>query len=530
MRFGKKVLFDGVSVKFTPGNRYGLIGANGVGKSTFMKILAGQLEPSEGEVALDKDCTLGYLKQDHYQYDKETVENTVYQGNEKLWALYTKREELYDKSDAGEITDEEADYLYGDLEAEFGDAGGYTMEADAAKLLDGLGLPADSFKEEMSQLTGGLKLRVLLAQVLFAKPDVLLLDEPTNHLDMETIDWLSTFLTRYEGVVIVISHDRHFLNSVTNQVADLDYGELRLFAGNYDDFMMANEIALEQQRKDNAKKEKRASELKDFISRFGANASKAKQATARKKELDNLGIEKIKPSSRVSPYIRFESPFALGEKVIELSGVSKSYDDEEVLKDVSLSIGKDERIAILGPNGIGKTTLVKIMIDKLQADSGSAVLGDTVKVSYFPQDSADVLEDDLAAIDWLAKFAPEEGMTETELRSAMGRMLFSGEAVHKKVGVLSGGERARLITAAMLLEGGNVIVLDEPTNHLDLEAIEALNYALTLVTTPVIFVSHDREFVNSLATRIIDIHGPNEVTDYPGNMEEYESWKARNKK
>ena len=313
-------------------------------------------------------------------------------------------------------------------------------------------------------------------------------------------------------------------------MADLDYGELRLFAGNYDDFMMANEIALEQQRKDNAKKEKRASELKDFISRFGANASKAKQATARKKELDNLGIEKIKPSSRVSPYIRFESPFALGEKVIELSGVSKSYDDEEVLKDVSLSIGKDERIAILGPNGIGKTTLVKIMIDKLQADSGSAVLGDTVKVSYFPQDSADVLEDDLAAIDWLAKFAPEEGMTETELRSAMGRMLFSGEAVHKKVGVLSGGERARLITAAMLLEGGNVIVLDEPTNHLDLEAIEALNNALTLVTTPVIFVSHDREFVNSLATRIIDIHGPNEVTDYPGNMEEYESWKARNKK
>ena len=530
MRFGKKVLFDGVSVKFTPGNRYGLIGANGVGKSTFMKILAGQLEQSEGEVALDKDCTMGFLKQDHYEYDQETVENTVYRGHEKLWKLYSKREELYNKSDAGEITDDEADYLYGDLEAEFGDAGGYTMEADAAKLLNGLGLPDSSFKETMSQLTGGLKLRVLLAQVLFAKPDVLLLDEPTNHLDMETIDWLSTFLTRYEGVVIVISHDRHFLNSVTNQVADLDYGELRLFSGNYDDFMMANEIALEQQRRDNAKKEKRAGELKDFISRFGANASKAKQATARKKELDGLGIEKITPSSRVSPYIRFESPFALGEKVIELEHVCKSYDGVEVLKDVTLSIAKDERIAILGPNGIGKTTLVKIMIDQLKADSGKAEIGSTVKVSYFPQDSADVLDNDMAAIDWLAKFSPEEGMTETDLRSAMGRMLFSGESVHKKIGVLSGGERARLITAAMLLEGGNVIVLDEPTNHLDLEAIESLNYALTLVSTPVVFVSHDREFVNSLATRIIEIHDIDNVTDYPGTMEEYESWKARNKK
>ena len=528
MRFGKKILFENVSVKFVAGCRYGIIGANGVGKSTFMKILSGELDQSTGNVAIDKDCTMGFLKQDHYQYDDMKVIDAVYMGNEKLWNLHNKREELYDKSDNGEITDEESDYLYGDLELEYGDGGGYTMEADASKLLSGLGIPDEAFNEKMSTLSGGFKFRVLLAQVLFAKPDIMLLDEPTNHLDMATIDWLVNFLKRHDGTILVISHDRHFLNSLCTNIADLDYQELRLFTGNYDEFMTANQIALERQQKENEKKEKRAEELKTFISRFGANASKAKQATARRKELERLQIEDFKPSSRIAPYIRFNPLYKLGERVIECEDISKTY-DELLFKDFSINIANDEKIAILGANGVGKTTLLKAMIKEIEPDSGTVSHGETAKISYFPQDSTEVLTEDKRAIDWLGQFAPNDGITEKDLRSHMGKMLFRKEDVEKNVNVLSGGERARLIIAKMLLEGGNVLILDEPTNHLDLEAIESLNYALTLVEQPIIFVSHDREFVNSLATRIIEIEDT-KITNYPGNFDEYEAWKAKNKK
>ena len=528
IRFGKKILFENVSVKFTPGCRYGIIGANGVGKSTFMKILSGELEPSTGQVSIDKDCTMAFLKQNHYEYDDQTVIDAVYMGNDKLWKLYEEREGLYAKSDIGEITDEESDRLYGELEIEFGDNGGYTMEADAAKLLSGLGIPEEAHNDKMSSLSGGFKFRVLLAQVLFAKPDIMLLDEPTNHLDMETIDWLVNFLKRHDGTVLVISHDRHFLNSLCTNIADLDYQELRLFTGNYDDFMNANQIALDRQQKDNERKEKRATELKDFISRFGANASKAKQATARRKELDRLQIADFKPSSRIAPYIRFNPLTKLGEKVIEAEDISKSY-DIDLFKDFSISIMNDERVAILGSNGVGKSTLLKTLLKKIEPDSGKVALGETVNISYFPQDASEVLDDSKVAIDWLSQFTPDDGITEKDLRSHMGKMLFRKEEVEKEINVLSGGERARLIIARMLLEGGNVLVLDEPTNHLDLEAIESLNYALTLVNQPIIFVSHDREFVNSLATRILEITEDG-IINYPGNFDEFETWKAKNKK
>jgi len=528
MRFGKKVLFENVAVKFNAPHRYGIIGANGVGKSTFMKILSGELEQTSGQIAIDKDRTMGFLKQDHYQYDNEKVIDTVYMGNELLWKHHRKREELYDKSDAGEITDEESDYLYGDLEAEFGDAGGYTMEADAAKVLSGLSIDEKMFEEKMSSLSGALKFRVLLAQILFAKPDIMLLDEPTNHLDMETIDWLVNLLKRHDGVVLVISHDRHFLNSLCTHVADLDYQEMRLFTGNYDDFMTASAIALESQQRDNDRKEKRATELKDFISRFGANASKAKQATARRKELERLAIEDFKPSSRIAPYIRFNPIEKLGDKVFDVEDISKSY-DVKLYDNFSFQISKGEKVAILGPNAAGKTTLVKMLLGEIEPDKGKVEMGSTVKVGYFPQDASHLLDMDKSAIDWLAQFAPNESITEKDLRSHMGKMLFRKEEVEKPIGVLSGGEKARLILSRMLLEGGNVLVLDEPTNHLDLEAIESLNYALEVVDTPIVFVSHDRQFVNSLATRIIEIT-PDAIHDYPGTFDEFEDWKKANAK
>ncbi len=519
MRFGKRILFENVSIKFRPGHRYGLIGANGVGKSTFMKIMTGQIESSSGEISIDKGCRLGYLKQDHYEYDEVSIIDAVCMGNTELWKIHTERDYLYSQT---ELTDEEEERA-NNIEEEFADAGGYTMETEAAKLLIGLGIAEDLHYEPMSALSGGFKLRVLLAQVLFDNPDILLLDEPTNHLDLASIDWLCGFLRKHEGTVIVISHNRYFLNEVSTHTADLDFQEMRIFTGNYDAFMIANQVALEQRRNENKKKEKRIGELRDFINRFSANASKAKQATSRQKELSKIEMDEIKPSSRVSPFIRFNPKTRLGEKVFELEKVTKTY-DIDLFKDVTLTIGNDEKIAILGTNGVGKSTLLKLLIQELQPTSGDVVKGTTVEVSYFPQDPADILAMDERAMDWLAHYSPEEGMSETELRSFMGRMLFRGDDVHKPIKVLSGGEKARLITAKMLLEAGNVFVLDEPTNHLDLESIESLNYALSLVKETVIFVSHDREFINSLATRIIEIDN-GKVTDFPGTFEEFEDYK-----
>lgn len=499
-RFGQDTLFEDVSVQFTPGNCYGLIGANGSGKSTFVKILAGLMPASQGEVTIGRDCTLGYLRQDHAEFDGVSILDTVYMGHKKLWDLHLEREALYSKSD---LTEAEHDRS-GLVEEEFGQAGGYTMEADAAKLLAGLGFEEDVFTQEMRTLQGGFKLRVLLAQVLFAHPDVLLLDEPTNHLDLESIEWLVELLKRYEGTVVVISHDRFFLNQVCTHIADLDYHEIRMFTGNYDDFTIASLEARELREKANKKLEKQIHDLKTFISRFSANASKARQATSRQKLLGKIELEEVKPSSRVSPYIRFNPKQRLGDKVIQLDRVSKGY-GVPLFKDFSCKITPKEKIAIIGKNGVGKTTLLKILCGQLAPDSGSVVLGDTIQFSVFPQDPGEVLDPAAQALTWLRQFADDKNVTETELRSFMGRMLFSKDDVFKPIQVLSGGEKARLILAKMMLEGGNVAILDEPTNHLDLESIEALNFALSETGSTVIFVSHDHRLIGSLATRILEI-------------------------
>ena len=499
-RFGPDILFEDVSVQFTPGNCYGLIGANGSGKSTFIKILAGLIPASQGEVSIGRDCTLGYLRQDHAEFDEVSILDTVFMGNKKLWDLHLEREALYSKADLTEAEHERS----GMVEDEFGQAGGYTMEADASKLLAGLGFTEDVFTKEMKTLQGGFKLRVLLAQVLFAHPDVLLLDEPTNHLDMESIEWLVDLLKRYEGTVVVISHDRFFLNQVCTHIADLDYHEIRMFTGNYDDFTIASLEAREQRDKANKKLEKQIHELKTFISRFSANASKAKQATSRQKLLGKIELEEVKPSSRVSPYIRFTPKRRLGDKVIKVHHLSKSY-HLPLFKDFSCEIGPKEKIAIIGKNGVGKTTLLKLLCGLLPPDSGSVVLGDTIQFSIFPQDPGEVLDPESQALAWLRRFADDKDASETELRSFMGRMLFSKDDVFKPVQVLSGGEKARLILAKMMLEGGNVTILDEPTNHLDLESIEALNFALDKLESTVIFVSHDHRLIGSLATRIFEI-------------------------
>ncbi len=523
MRFGQDTLFEDVSVKFTNANRYGLIGANGSGKSTFMKILTGQLESTHGEVFVQKDCSLGYLRQDHSEFDKCSIIDTVYMGNKKLWDLHCERESLYSKTD---LTDEENERC-GDIEEEYGDAGGYTMEASAAKLLVGLGFSEDLFFQPMNTLQGGFKLRILLAQVLFGNPDILLMDEPTNHLDMESIEWLIGFLKHYEGTVIAISHDRYFLNQTSTHIADLDYHEIRMFTGNYDDFTIANLEAREQMEKQNKKMEKRIHDLKIFISRFSANASKAKQATSRQKELKHIELNDIKPSSRVSPYIRFNTRNRLGQKVIIADNISKSY-DKELFKNYSCEIGPKEKVAIIGTNGVGKTTLLKILTGEMNPDSGSITHGETIEFSVFPQEPSEMLDMKEKAIEWLRVFA-EDNTDETALRSFMGKMLFSGDDVFKKINVLSGGEKSRLIISRMLMIEGNVLVLDEPTNHLDLESIESLNYALSLVKNTIIFVSHDHRFVSTLATRIIEI-SENEIIDYPGTIEEFEAWKRKKKK
>ena len=511
-RFGPDILFEDVSVKFTPGNCYGLIGANGSGKSTFMKILAGGIPATHGEIMLGRDCTLGYLRQDHAEFNEVSILNTVFMGNQKLWELHLEREELYSKTD---LTDAEHERC-GVIEEEFGNAGGYTMEADASKLLAGLGFSEDMFGKEMRTLQGGFKLRVLLAQVLFAHPDILLLDEPTNHLDMESIEWLVDLLSRYEGTVIVISHDRFFLNQVCTHIADLDYHEIRMFTGNYDAFVVASLEARELREKANKKMEKQIHDLKTFISRFSANASKAKQATSRQKALGKIELQEMKPSSRVSPFIRFTPKRRLGDKVIEVEGISQSY-DRCLFKNFSCTIGPKEKIAIIGKNGVGKTTLLKILCGQLKPDTGSVAFGETVQLGVFPQDPLEVLNADSPALEWLGQFVADSERNETELRSFMGRMLFSRDDVFKKIQVLSGGEKARLILAKMMLEGGNVTVLDEPTNHLDLESIEALNFALDQLENTVIFVSHDHRLISSLATRILEVT-PTGILDRDGDM------------
>ena len=516
LNFGKKTLFENVSVKFKNNCRYGLIGANGSGKSTFLKILSGVEQSSNGTVSIDQGAKLGFLKQDHYEYEDETVLNTVLMGDAELWKVSQERDEIYSKS---EMTDEEG-IRVSELEEIYANLGGYDAESRAGELLEGLDIPTELHNQKLSFLKGGFKLRVLLAQVLFQKPDILLLDEPTNHLDIKTIFWLENFLKSYQGVVIVISHDRHFINLVATHIADLDYQALKIYPGNYDDFMQASTQAREQLLNENKRKKEKIAELQEFVNRFSANASKSKQATSRAKQIEKIQLEDIRPSSRVSPYIRFVPKKQLGKDVIIAKDISKSYDGNVVFKDFSTYITRGEKVAIVGTNGVGKTTLLKTLLQQIKPDSGTVQLGETVDYSIFPQEHQEGIgKDQESLIEWLYQFA-EQGTDTSEIRGILGRMLFSGDMAKKPTSVLSGGEKSRLIISRMLIDQKNVLALDEPTNHLDLETIEALNYSLTIFGGTVLFVSHDREFVSSLATRILEVT-PDKIIDFKGTYEEY---------
>ncbi len=512
MQFGAKPLFENVSVKFNNSNRYGLIGANGCGKSTFMKILGGDLDPSGGQVMLEPNVRLGKLKQDQFAYEEFSVVDTVIMGHTELWAVKAERDRIYALPEMSE----DDGMRVAELEVAFAEMDGYTAESRAGELLLGLDIPIEQHFGPMSAVAPGWKLRVLLAQALFADPDVLLLDEPTNNLDINTIRWLEGMLTQRNSTIIIISHDRHFLNSVCTHMADLDYGELRVYPGNYDDYMMASTQAREKLLNENAKKKAQIAELQTFVSRFSANASKAKQATSRAKQIDKIQLDDIKPSSRVSPYIKFTQNKKLHRQAVTLEAVSKAY-DRPLFTDLSLQVEAGERIAIIGPNGAGKTTLLRCLYGDLQPDAGTVKWAEQAEIGYFAQDHAADFSYDTNLFDWMKQWTKGD---EQLVRGALGRMLFSNDDVKKNVKVLSGGEKGRMLFGKLSLVNPNVLLMDEPTNHLDMESIEALNLALENYPGTLIFVSHDREFVSSLATRIIDMQ-PTGLIDFHGNYEDY---------
>ena len=512
MQFGAKPLFENVSVKFNNGNRYGLIGANGCGKSTFMKILGGDLEQSAGQVMLEPNVRLGKLKQDQFAYEDFTVLDTVIMGHTELWRIKEERDRIYNLPDMSE-----ADGMaVAELELHFAEMDGYTAESRAGELLLGLDIPIEQHSGLMSAIAPGFKLRVLLAQALFSDPEVLLLDEPTNNLDINTIRWLEGVLTARTSTIIIISHDRHFLNSVCTHMADLDYGELRVYPGNYDDYMMASTQVREKLLSENAKKKAQIVELQSFVSRFSANASKAKQATSRAKQIDKIQLDDVKPSSRVSPYIRFNQNKKLHRQAVTLEGVSKGF-DRTLFSDLNMQVDAGERIAIIGPNGAGKTTLLRCLFGDVTADAGTIKWAEQAEIGYFGQDHTDDFADDSNLFDWMKQWTKGD---EQLVRGALGRMLFSNDEVKKSVKVISGGEQGRMLFGKLSLINPNVLLMDEPTNHLDMESIEALNLALENYPGTLIFVSHDREFVSSLATRIIDMQ-PNGLIDFSGSYEDY---------
>ncbi|MBB3229517.1 ABC-F family ATPase [Halomonas stenophila] len=514
MQFGARPLFENVSIKFGRGHRYGLIGANGCGKSTFMKILGGDLEPSAGQVMVEPGARLGRLRQDQFAFEDERVIDTVIMGNRELWEVAAERERIYSLPEMSE-----ADGMaVADLEVRFAELDGYTAEARAGELLLGLGIPLARHGGPMSEVSPGWKLRVLLAQALFADPDVMLLDEPTNHLDINTIRWLEGVLTARNSTMIIISHDRHFLNSVCTHMADLDYGEITLFPGNYDDYMTAATAARERQHADNAKKKAQIAELQAFVSRFSANASKAKQATSRARQIDKIKLEDIKPSSRVSPFIRFEQDRKIHRNAVNVEAITKGYETAAPLFErLSLTVEAGERIAIIGPNGIGKTTLLKTLGGELAPDAGEVRWTDSAELGVFAQDHGDDFANDATLFEWMAQWT-DGG--EQVVRGALGRMLFSSDDIDKSVKVISGGEAGRMLFGKLTLTRPNVLLMDEPTNHLDMESIEALNLALANYPGTLIFVSHDREFVASLATRIIDM-GEEGISDFTGSYDDY---------
>ena len=515
IQFGAKPLFENVSVTFGNGNRYGLIGANGCGKSTLMKILAGQLEPSVGNVSVDPNARVGQLSQDQFAYEEYRVLDAVIMGYKRLWEVSQERDRLYSLP---EMSDEEG-MLVADLEVEFAELDGYSAESRAGELLENIGIPVEQHHGPMSAIAPGWKLRVLLAQALFSDPDVLLLDEPTNNLDINTIRWLEGFLDGSRSTMVIISHDRHFLNSVCTHMADLDYGKLQLFPGNYDEYMTAATQSRERMYADNAKKKVKMAELQAFVSRFSANASKARQATSRARQLEKIELEDIKPSSRVSPYIRFEQDKPLRRIAVEATGISKGFDEGPLFENFDLTIDAGTRLAILGQNGIGKTTLVRTLLQEIDADAGEIKWSENAQPSVFAQDNGHEFETDMSLFDWISQWQPK-GADEQFLRGTLGRMLFSKDDSEKSVKVVSGGEERRLMFAKIILQKPNVIVMDEPTNHLDMESIEALNLALENYPGTLIFVSHDRDFVSTLATRIIDMT-PDGIIDFRGTYDEY---------
>ncbi|RID82161.1 ATP-binding cassette domain-containing protein [Peribacillus asahii] len=516
LRYGDRKLFEDVNIKFTPGNCYGLIGANGAGKSTFLKILSGEIEPQSGDVHMGPGERLAVLKQNHFEYEEEEVLKVVIMGHERLYQVMQEKDAIYMKED---FTDEDG-MRAAELEGEFADMNGWEADSEAAILLKGLGIGEDLHYKKMAELTGGEKVKVLLAQALFGKPDVLLLDEPTNHLDLQAIQWLEEFLINFENTVIVVSHDRHFLNKVCTHIADLDFGKIKIYVGNYDFWYESSQLALKMAQDANKKKEEKIKELQNFIARFSANASKSSQATSRKKLLDKITLDDIQPSSRRYPYVAFTPDREIGNDLLRVEGISKTIDGVKVLDNVSFIMNKDDKIALVGKDEIAKTTLFKILAGEMEPDSGTFKWGVTTSQAYFPKDNAEFFEGcELSLVDWLRQFSPND-QTESFLRGFLGRMLFSGEEVMKKASVLSGGEKVRCMLSKMMLSGSNVLMLDEPTSHLDLESITALNNGLIAFKGSLIFASHDHQFTETIANRIIEIT-PKGIIDKQMTYDEY---------
>ncbi len=514
LRFGKRVLFEDVNIKFTKGNCYGLIGANGAGKSTFLKILSGEIEPNKGEVSLEKGERLSMLKQDHYAFEGYTVLDTVMLGNSELYRIMKEKDEIYAKPDFSEADGMKA----AKLEERFAELDGWNAEADAAKLLNDLGIESELHYKFMSEIEARDKVKVLLAQALFGNPDVLLLDEPTNDLDLKTINWLQDFLIDFENTVIVVSHDRYFLNKVCTHIADVDFGKIKVYPGNYDFWYESSQLALKQMKEANKKKEERIKELQEFIARFSANASKSKQATSRKKSLEKIELDEIKPSNRKYPYIDFKPDREQGKEILEIKNLSKTLNGEKILDNISFTVKRDDKIALLCENEIAKTVLFQILAGEFELDEGEIIWGTTITKDYFPKDNHYLFEDDLNIVDWLRQYSKDPD--ETYVRGFLGRMLFSGEEALKKVNVMSGGEKVRCVLSKLMLSGANFLIFDEPTNHLDMESITALNEGMQKYKGVMMFTSHDHQLTQTVANKIVDITN-NQVVVRECSYDEY---------
>lgn len=515
LRYGEQKLFEDVNLKFTPGNCYGIIGANGAGKSTFLKILSNEIEPNVGDISIPPEVRMSVLKQDHFKYDGYNVLETVIMGNLRLYEIMKEKEAIYAKPD---FTDEDG-IKASELEGEFAELDGWNAESEASSILQGLGIGTELHDKKMSELSGNEKIKVLLAQALFGKPGILLLDEPTNHLDRKAINWLEEFLINFEGTVIVVSHDRHFLNKVCTHMADIDYGKIKLYTGNYDFWYESSQLALKMAKDQNKKNEEKIKDLQEFIARFSANASKSRQATSRKKLLEKISLDDIQPSNRKYPFISFQMEREVGNEILTVEGLSKTIDGVKVLNNISFRVSKDDKIAFIGENDIASTTLFKILNGEIEPDSGSYKWGITITKSYFPKDNSKYFNDvELNLVEWLRQFSEEK--SESYLRGFLGKMLFSGDEPLKQANVLSGGEKVRCMLAKMMLKHANVLILDQPTNHLDLESITALNNGLKDCKSIVLFTSHDYEFVQTIANRIIEIT-PTGLIDKQMTYDEY---------